>query len=190
MSSLNISKITTIIDELKENIEDYDVFVETGTLIGDTVIGLSSFFNELHTIELAEKYYQLSTERVKNEGLSNIKTYLGDSTYVLPKIISRFNENNKIIFWLDGHWSSGDTGKGEKDCPLIEECAAIDKNCKSEKAILLIDDYRLFGKKLNEDWSDISIDGIKKCFNNYTIPQQLIHDDVLCFLLLKNEYLK
>lgn len=183
MTSLNISKLTTILDGLNEKIEDYQTFIETGTLIGDTVVGLSSQFNKLHTIEISEHYHNISTDRIKNEGLSNIKTHLGDSVKVLPKILSRLNTNT--IFWLDGHWSSGDTGRGEKDCPLIEECSLIDQKYKPEHAIILIDDYRLFGTNLDQDWSEISIDTIKDCFVIAEVVSQFIHEDVLALVINK-----
>ena len=69
------------------------------------------------------------------------------------------------IFFLDGHYSSGGTAQGNKDCPLIEEIENIN-NLFDNKAIIIIDDLRLFGKDkssgiLLEDWSEISEDKIK-----------------------------
>jgi hypothetical protein len=87
---------------------------------------------------------------------------------------------------LDGHWSSGDTAKGEKDCPLIEECKSIDLLYKSNKGIILIDDYRLFGTNIDQDWSSITTENILKCFNNFNIIQNFVYDDVL-ILLIDNE---
>lgn len=42
MSSLNFEKLKIIVQNLHQNVDDYDVFVETGTLVGDTTINLQS----------------------------------------------------------------------------------------------------------------------------------------------------
>ena len=81
-------------------------------------------------------------------------------TSLLPQI------SDKCIFFLDGHWSSGDTGHSAKDCPLVEEITHIN-NLFSNEAIIIIDDYRLLGLdsssgKLQEDWSDINKDELLK----------------------------
>jgi hypothetical protein len=185
MSSLIQTKLFSIIENLNQDIKEYTTFIETGTLVGDTVVGLSSVFNTLHTIELSEKYYNLSTKRIKNEGFKNIKTHLGDSVNVLPTVLETITEQNNCIFWLDGHWSSGDTGKGEKDCPLIEECTIINDLYLPNKAVVLIDDYRLFGTNLDQDWSQITSDRINRCFTNFKIQKQFVFDDVLSFTVEK-----
>lgn len=77
---------------------------------------------------------------------------------ILPKI------SGDAVFFLDGHWSSKDTGRGHKDVPLFEELDAINLLLQGN-ALLIIDDYRLFGRHPNaffkfkyhtEDWSAIN----------------------------------
>jgi hypothetical protein len=74
--------------------------------------------------------------------------------------------SDKCIFFLDGHWSGGDTGHSTKDCPLNEEITHIN-NLFLNEAIIIIDDYRLFGLdkssgKLGEDWSNIKKENLLK----------------------------
>jgi hypothetical protein len=75
--------------------------------------------------------------------------------------------DDRCIFFLDGHWSADDTGKGDKDCPLVEEIANIHTYCKND-AIIIIDDFRLFGKGPNQtgdkydvcNWENIDKDSL------------------------------
>jgi hypothetical protein len=69
--------------------------------------------------------------------------------------------NDNYVIFLDGHYSSGDTALGPKECPLVEEITDIAKYCKT-KAVIIIDDYRLFSKGpkdgYDHDWTDINKD--------------------------------
>jgi len=142
------------LSNLQDDFTKYRCFVETGTFNGQTTFALEKYFDKVYTIEFSEKYYNNTKNRYYGNKINFI---LGDSSIVFEKLLPTIDE--KIIFFLDGHWSSDDTGKSEKDCPLIEEITHINKLCKQE-AIIIIDDYRLFGLSpstgANEDWSDIS----------------------------------
>jgi len=180
MTSLNLIKVKQIVEErLQQDLNYYKVFIETGTLIADTLVNLHPYFNHLHSIELSEKYYNLSKERISNLNLNNITLHFGDSSKVIPKLLNTLTTKDKCIFFLDGHWSSGDTAKGKKDCPLIEECEAIDSLYSAKSAILIIDDLRLFDTHFNENWRGITIDNIKQCFKYYSIINECIFDDKL-----------
>jgi hypothetical protein len=186
MPKLNIEKLNTIVEKLNENPDDYAIFLETGTLIGETTLNMQPYFECVYTIELSEKYYKDFDALKTEKKCENIFNYLGDSSIVIPKIIESLEKKDRVIFWLDGHWSSGDTARGEKDCPLMEECKSIDLLYKSNKGIILIDDYRLFGTNIEQDWSSITTENILNCFNNFKIIQNLVYDDVL-ILLIENE---
>jgi hypothetical protein len=76
---------------------------------------------------------------------------------VLPEILSEIGDK-KTVFWLDGHWSAGETAGEEDECPLLGELNLISKR---EGDVILIDDARYFlsppGKPHNPDkWPTIS----------------------------------
>jgi len=137
----------------------YPVFIETGTCHGWTTFAMEPHFDEIHTIEIKQDLY----EKTKGKYNGNkINFYLGDSSVVLNDICKKVIQPS--VFFLDGHWSAGNTGKGDKDCPLYEELAVI-MNTFKQDAIIIIDDFRLFGKGPSTntevcDWENISKQGI------------------------------
>jgi hypothetical protein len=140
---------------LQDDYKKYSCFIETGTYNGDTTFALEPYFNKLHTIEFSEQYYNRTKSRYSGNKINFI---LGDSSDVFISLLPTITD--KCIFFLDGHWSGGDTGQSAKDCPLVEEIAHINNLFKND-AIIIIDDVRLFGLdkssgKLGEDWSKIN----------------------------------
>jgi len=117
----------------------YEVFVETGTYMGDMVEAQKKRFKKIFSIELGVDLFNNAKKRFKND--KRITIVQGDSGKVLPKLLSEINE--PAIFWLDGHYSAGITAKGEKECPIFEELDAIFSS-KKNNHILLIDDARCF----------------------------------------------
>lgn len=173
----------TIKKVLENTQHSFPCFVETGTFMGETILAMEDKFDELHTIEIKIEFY----ENVKNKYNGNkINFYLGDSGEMLKEICSTLDKNT--IFFLDGHWSAGNTGKGKKDCPLYEELEHIMTNFK-HNGIIIIDDVRLFGLGPNKgteicNWEDINIDNIlnvvnKRMINHYNLPSVLNVNDRL-----------
>lgn len=117
----------------------YDTIVETGTYLGDMVEAQKHNFKKIYSIELSANLYKMAVERFKDD--FNVTIIQGDSGKVLPSILS--NIHKPVIFWLDGHYSAGNTAKGNTECPILEEIEAIFKNRKFND-ILLIDDARCF----------------------------------------------
>jgi hypothetical protein len=153
---------------LQGNYTNYENFIETGTNYGATIYKMENLFKNLYTIEIKKELYDRLNKNNK------IHFLLGDSSIELKKLLP--NINGKSIIFLDGHWSSGNTGKGNKDCPLYEELENIKLYHKNE-AIIIIDDTPLFGKGPNKDkseflpenWEDISQEGIIKKMNERII---------------------
>lgn len=145
-----------ILLQLEDDYTKYPCFVETGTLNGGTIFGMEPLFDTLYTIELSEQYYNGSKNSYKGDKITFL---LGDSGKVLGDLVATLTE--PTIFFLDGHWSSGDTGRGEKDCPLVEEITHIATAFK-HKAIIIVDDFRLFGlgppTGVGENWMEIRKD--------------------------------
>lgn len=122
-----------------QNISGSQLLVETGTYMGEMVEAMKYTFNKVITIELGEDLYAKAVKRFKND--KNVSVKQGDSGEVLPAVIKEIKEDT--IFWLDGHYSSGATAKGSKDCPIYKELDAIFEQ-NDYNHILLIDDARDF----------------------------------------------
>ena len=150
------------IDILKDDYKKYPCFIETGTLFGGTIFAMEPYFNSLYTIEFSDKYHN-ETKKNRYTG-DKINFVHGDSSIIFETLLPTIKD--KCIFFLDGHWSNMDTAKGKKDCPLEEEITHIN-NLFQEEAIIIIDDFRLFGLdpssgKLGEDWSKIDKETLLK----------------------------
>lgn len=115
-----------------------DTFIETGTYKGDMIYMLKEDFKELITVELSPLYYKKAVKKFKND--SHINLVFGDSGVVMPQIIAELKSPS--LFWLDGHFSSGETAQGDLDCPIYGELDSIFKS--KFPHVLLIDDARYF----------------------------------------------
>lgn len=151
MPTLLKTDLESILKKIDDNLESYPNFVETGTYMGETILRFVNEFNRLFTIELSETLYNnfnlIDYDRTK------LKSILGDSSIVLNKVIKEIE--GKTIFFLDGHYSSGNTAKGLKDVPLNEEIKHIN-DLFIYDGLIIIDDLRLFGTSLSEDWSQVN----------------------------------
>lgn len=128
----------------QKNILDYGkrygctTLVETGTFMGDMIEAVQYDFKKIYSIELVEFIRDLTMERFKNK--TNIEILLGDSSVMLAKVVKQLTE--PALFWLDGHYSGGDTGIGEKVCPIYGEMDAV--LASPYPHVILIDDARCF----------------------------------------------
>jgi len=161
MPSLDVDFLINLQDDYK----NYPCLVETGTGNGDTTLTIEHYFNKVYTIEVSEYYYQKTKDKYNGNKIDFI---LGDSSVVFEMLLPTIQD--KTIFFLDGHWSGGNTGRAAKDCPLVEEIANIYELFTPE-AIIIIDDFRLFGLdkssgKLGEDWSQINKESLLSILGN------------------------
>jgi len=116
------------------------ILVETGTFYGDMIEAMKPHFNSLYSIELSRELYEEAQNRFRGEG--KIELIHGNSGIRLGDVISKIDK--PALFWLDGHYSSGITARGEKDTPIYEELEHILNN-PDNKHVIIIDDARCFG---------------------------------------------
>jgi len=112
--------------------------VETGAYYGGTTLWAAENFNNVYTVENSEKMYLRVKATLKN--IYHVKLHFGNSPIFLKKIESLLAE--PTVFWLDAHWSGGDTYGENDECPLIEEIKIINKY--RIETFILIDDARMF----------------------------------------------
>lgn len=113
-------------------------FVETGTNMGETTAWAAEHFGRVFTSELATELHAKAKSRFADK--PQVEVLLGESPAHIREIAPRLS---RPLFWLDAHWSGGDTAGVESECPLLDEIAAI-AEAGLECPILLIDDARLF----------------------------------------------
>lgn len=162
---------------------DYEcnIFLETGTYLGETIEKMKGAFTTCYSIELKKEFYENCKRKFKKD--KNVKLLHGDSPLLLREIASHIKE--PMVFYLDAHWSSGNphiSARGNKDVPLLEELKSIQEE-REYKDIIIIDDQTLFGTTDNdEDWSEISIDAILKIFENKVMDCRILNDRFIMFL--------
>lgn len=122
-------------DFLRQQVK-LDVFVEGGTFSGGTARKMSRHFPLVYTIENSHRMHKIARENIIEKNVILLK---GDTRDYLPEILDK---TDNILFWLDAHWSGGETYGNNDECPLLEELEIIFRHDKN--IIILIDDARLF----------------------------------------------
>jgi len=115
------------------------VFFETGTYKGDMVYSVRKNFEKIYSIELSEQLYKQAKRRFRHD--KHITILHGDSGRILPEVLKEIDQ--PCLFWLDGHYSAGDTSQAGKKSPVEDEIAAILSHA-IHSHVVLIDDAREF----------------------------------------------
>ncbi|KKK99589.1 hypothetical protein LCGC14_2631260 [marine sediment metagenome] len=89
-------------------------FVETGTYLGEMIDATKKKFKKIYSIELDDDLFKNAKKKFSK--YNHISIIQGDSSDVLPIIISKIKQ--PCLFWLDAHYSSGITAKGEIETPI------------------------------------------------------------------------
>lgn len=147
------------------------ILVETGTFMGDMVEAQREYFAIIYSIELSEAFYRRARKRFRD--VKKINLLLGDSGQVLTTLVPQISE--PAVFWLDGHYSGGDTAKGALTSPVMAEIKTV-LTAPVKGHVLLIDDARLFVG--DEDYPTIAAlkDKVLSLAPDYTV---VVEDDII-----------
>lgn len=119
-----------------------EIWLETGTYLGQTTKILSKFSKKVISIEADKKLFENAKFYFKDT--NNIEIVYGETEKNIEKIL-RGIEAPFLNVWLDAHYSHGVTYLGRNECPIMVELAIIDKYIKKfDKVCIFIDDIRCF----------------------------------------------
>lgn len=149
------------------NIPTTSIYIETGTYMGRGVAQVLNQYKQIHTIELAEKWFKHNKEKWNQ--YSHVHVHHGDSKKLLPTLLELIDE--PVTIFLDAHYSGGTTAFGEEETPLLEELDLL--KSRKHDDVILIDDCRLLGQFgqagnggevypfFESDWRGITLETIK-----------------------------
>lgn len=190
MPSLEKSLIDKSLNQINKTYQDFPVFIESGTFMGETTLLTSTLFINVYSIELDSTLYHKAILKFKDK--NNISILFGDTIKILPNILSKEFRNS--IFWLDGHNSGPGTAVGEIDFPVLQECEIIDQSFKGKEGLILIDDVRLFGRghinEIDNSLTTLTIDKIINTFKNKSVinywlePSNISENDRLIIYII------
>lgn len=160
----NAPDLCPLLEKLKSDYQ-IKIAIETGTFRGGTAAFFATVFEEVHTIDIAEQYYQQARKTLSS--FSNIHLHLGSSEKVLAQILPTLKEE-PILFYLDAHWND--------HWPLLDELEEINKT-HHHNCIIIIDDIKVPGRPdipydaygTHECSFEYVKNKIDKLFDSYTI---------------------
>ncbi len=123
---------------LFERYNNNRVFIETGSYVGEGILNaLLAGYDTINSIELVDEHYHYCKNVFKYQFKVNL--YKGDTVEELPPMLDKINE--PATFWLDAHYSGGNTGFKGVLSPLMQELDIISKHPIKTHTII-IDDLR------------------------------------------------
>lgn len=139
MGAVSFSIDENLIKELRKFLP-LEMFIETGTFLGDSLESAGRYFECCYSVELSEEYYLAASSRFAAD--QHIHIFGEDSAKFLERNRSLY-ENKSVLFWLDAHWCAADAPPGSvSQCPLLGELTAIAG--LNSRSVIVIDDARLF----------------------------------------------
>ncbi|MGI9307069.1 MAG: hypothetical protein ACR2P5_07195 [Gammaproteobacteria bacterium] len=116
------------------------VLVETGTFRGRMIRWAKNDFAKIYSIEMSAALH--GEAKRKFARYPHITLIQGDSGVEIAPLVKELTR--PALFWLDSHFSGGNTARGEKDTPIMEELQHV-LNAPNAGHVILIDDARCFG---------------------------------------------
>lgn len=136
---------------------DITVLVESGTHEGDGVQeALDAGFDRVISYEISAPLISMAQERF--QGMPRVSLHHKPSQTMLDELLQPELRSERMFFWLDGHYSFGNTSFHEVPCPILQELDCIAKHPVKNHTIA-VDDVRLFG---TSEFSGILLDHVKK----------------------------
>jgi hypothetical protein len=117
-----------------------NVLVETGTYLGEMIDAVKGSFESIRSIELDETLHRKAADRFSSD--RHVTLLQGDSGERLKDVLRELDR--PALFWLDGHYSGGNTARGETETPIIQELGLVFGHPLARSHVILIDDARLF----------------------------------------------
>lgn len=147
------------------------VFYETGTYHGEMVQEFLLVAQKIISVELAKHLHASAVRKFKD--YSHVTIHHGDSASIIANTIQTINE--RIFFWLDAHYSRGETALGSKETPIVEELISIGEH-SIKNHVILVDDIRCFNGTMQYPTVEELKTEILKINQNYQIT---IDGDIL-----------
>lgn len=141
-------------------------FVETGSYLGNGISqALDAGFEQIYSIELAQHFYEICLHSFAS--FPNVHLFYGDSATSLSEVLTQIH--GPATFWLDGHYSWGNTARGKTNTPILMEIESIGKH-RVKIHTILVDDIRQCGT-VEFDFIELSeiIDAIMRINPHYKI---------------------
>ncbi len=149
------------------------VFVETGTLLGDTTAIAMEMFERVITIELSDDLYAKAKERFAG---TNVECWHFDSAKLVPRLAR--NEITESALWLlDAHWFVASDKHDYKDqvakdhpFPLWDELTALrERPCQD---VIIVDDTHCADGKQKRTWLERNTGVTPDAIVKFMMPQQ------------------
>jgi hypothetical protein len=156
---------------LKANSLKNATWVETGTYLGDTTSKLARIARKVISIEPQTALSTFASTRLNR--YKNVEVINATSESCISKVLDGIS--GPTCFWLDGHYSGDVTFQGAEISPILAELSAISNFLSSHKAVIFIDDFRLFVNSTNTGYPPHSnlVDWAVKNNLSWTVEQDI-----------------